>query len=226
MAKVVVVIPAMNEEKHIRDIAAGARKCARKVIVVDDGSTDRTAELARKARAEVIRIPKNMGKGFALRLGVIEALNMRADIVVIMDGDGQHRPEDIEKFVNVIKDGYDAAYGQRMGKGKMPLIKIVGNKGIAFMFRLLFGFWPGDILCGFKAFTADAAKAVLWKSDGYSVEPEIMAKSKNISFARVPIPTIYIDKFKGTTVKDGLKLGADMVKLKLRRVSSEDFNGE
>ena len=177
LARTIVVIPAMNEEKHIGKVVADVKKYVRTVIVVDDGSTDRTAEFAKEAGAKTLVLPKNMGKGAALRLGVIEALNKNVNNVIMMDGDGQHRAEDLPLFLEKLEQGYDAAYGQRMGRGKMPLIKRIGNKIIVIIFRILFGFWPGDLLCGFKAFTADALKMVLWKSNGYSVEPEIMAKS-------------------------------------------------
>jgi len=215
LAKTIVVIPAMNEEQHIKDVVAKARKYVKTVLVVDDGSVDETAKVAKRAGAEVISLPKNMGKGFALRIGAIEAMNKGADIIVFMDGDGQHRPEDIKPFADSVKRGHDLVFGRRKA-GRMPVVKRVGNWGIRLIFRLLFGKYPGDLLCGFKAMKAEILPNIMWKKQDYSVEIEIAVRAAHQKFnvGYVDIPTIYHDPGKGTTVMDGLKMGLEMLRLK------------
>ena len=214
--KVFIVIPAYNEEKHIFEVVKGARKYG-KVIVVDDGSQDATAELAREAGALVLKLSRNKGKGYAMRVGARRALELGADAVVFMDGDGQHRPEDVPKFIEGLKHS-EAVVSKRVGGGRMPLIKRIGNWGIVNMFKLLFGSDPGDMLSGFRAFRKDALEKVWWKSDGYLVETEvtILSRIHHIKRSEVKIPIIYHQKGKGTGVWDGIKIGAQMVALWLR----------
>lgn len=225
MVKTIVVIPAMNEEKHIGNVVSQVKKKIKNVIVIDDGSTDKTSKISKKAGAEVITLPKNMGKGFAMRLGAIEAMNKKADIIVFMDGDGQHRAEDISKFVNKIKKGADIVFGGRDG-GIMPPIKKLGNWGIGLMFRILFGTEPNDLLCGFKAINRKILPEILWKSEGYSVEIEIAVRvaKKKIKTETVQIPSIYHDPKKGTTVWDGLKLGKEMLRMKFMTMFEGGWN--
>ena len=221
--KIAVVIPARNEEEHIAEVVRGARKHADQVIVVDDGSVDRTAEEASCAGARVLKLSKNKGKGYAMRVGAERALSGGAGVIVFMDGDGQHRPEDIPVFLKGLEDA-DAVFGNREG-GDMPLIKRFGNRGIGLLFRILFKHYPKDMLCGFKAFRADALKKVWWQSDGYFVETEITAKSfvKGLRIRRVDIPIIYKDVAKGTSVLDGLIIGLKMILLKLNMLAQDLF---
>ncbi len=215
--KVFIVIPAYNEEKHIFEVVKGARKYG-KVIVVDDGSQDATAELAREAGALVLKLSRNKGKGYAMRVGARRALELGADAVVFMDGDGQHRPEDVPKFVEAVREGAEVVLGQRVG-GKMPMIKKIGNWGLQQMFFLLFGRSVKDTQCGFKAFPARVLEGLEWKENGYFVDTEIaaMASRQGLRVAFVEIPAIYHDPKKGTTVWDGIKIGWEMVKLRLMK---------
>ena len=213
--KVAVVIPAKDEEKTIGYVVEGAKKHADLVIVVDDGSSDRTAERAAEAGAKVLKLSKNMGKGYAMRVGAKKAIEMGAECIVFMDADGQHRAEDLPKFVKGLEEA-DVVFGQR-SSGRMPVIKRVGNWGIAFLFRLLFGSWPGDMLCGFKAFRREALEKVWWKSNDYFVETEVTAKAllKKLRVKKIEIPVIYRERQKGTTVWDGIKIGLKMLLLRL-----------
>jgi glycosyltransferase involved in cell wall biosynthesis len=104
---VTVVIPAYNEELFIGSIVLKARQIVDRVIVVDDGSTDRTSELATIAGAEVIRLDKNMGKAHALLLGLKRALDLGSTAAVSLDGDGQHKARDIEKVLAPLLNGAD-----------------------------------------------------------------------------------------------------------------------
>src|SRR5256885_8352480 len=93
------VIPAYNEEKHIGDVVRRTRQKLDNVLVVDDGSRDKTAERAREAGAEVIVHPQNRGKGETIKTGLRHWLEKQIAFIMILDADGQHRPEEIDRFV-------------------------------------------------------------------------------------------------------------------------------
>src|SRR4029077_1419387 len=100
---VAAVIPAYNEEKHIGDVARRTRAQLDHVLVVDDGSTDKTAENTRAAGAEVIVHPQNRGKGESIKTGLRHWLDRQFDFVIILDADGQHRPEEIDRFLEAAR---------------------------------------------------------------------------------------------------------------------------
>ncbi len=113
--KVVAVIPCYNTAPHIAEVVTKARKYVDQVIVVDDGSTDDTSEVARKAGALVFSHDKNLGKGAAMKYGAQQA---NADILVFIDGDGQHDPSDIPRVTKpIILEGFDAVIGSRHLRG-------------------------------------------------------------------------------------------------------------
>ncbi|HEX9908645.1 MAG TPA: glycosyltransferase family 2 protein, partial [Thermoplasmata archaeon] len=102
---ITAVIPAYNEEKTIAKVVEGARKHVAEVLVVDDGSVDRTVDFALEAGARIIGIPRNSGKGHALSIGLTTAALNGSEIIVCLDSDGQHDPDDIPKIVQPIVDG-------------------------------------------------------------------------------------------------------------------------
>lgn len=207
---IVAVIPAYNEESMIGEVVKGAKKYVNKVIVVDDGSTDKTAEIARKAGADVKKHVINCGVGAAISTGMEFALMHKADIVVTIDADGQHKPEDIPRMIEPIRKGEaDVTIGARMGREKMPLAKRVGNKALNKITKLAYGVECSDTQCGFRAFSRRAAEILKEiESDGYGFASEMVGKIKknNLRMADVPIETLYIDKKKGTTIIDGFKI--------------------
>jgi glycosyltransferase involved in cell wall biosynthesis len=129
MSGIAAILPAFNEEVSIGSMVLRARRYADRVIVVDDGSSDRTAEIAEQAGAEVIQHPENRGKGAALRTG-FESLNGEK-IVVTMDTDGQHNPSDIPKLVEpILKGEADMVNGSRYINGNKkdtPLYRRLGQ---------------------------------------------------------------------------------------------------
>src|SRR5438270_8594899 len=98
-SKIAVVIPGYNEEKHIADVVRRTRQQLDDVLVVDDGSADKTADRAREAGAAVIVHQKNLGKGETIKTGLRHFLDRQFDFVIILDADGQHPPEEIDRFV-------------------------------------------------------------------------------------------------------------------------------
>lgn len=117
MTKILVVVPAFDEEACISDVVDDVRSHGYDCVVVDDASTDRTAEAAECAGATVIRLPINLGVGGALRAGFRYAVDAGADVVVQVDGDGQHRADQIEMLVKELDNGYDVVVGSRFAPG-------------------------------------------------------------------------------------------------------------
>ncbi len=160
--KIVTIIPAYNEERRgkIYSVIKSTKKYADKVIVIDDGSTDNTSKIAKRAGAKVIRYKINQGLSYATHLGIKEALKGRKDvIIIILDADGQHNPKHIPEFVSKIEKGYDYVYGKR-NISNYPLIRRIGNFGLSTLTNLLCPTKIKDTECGYRAFTSRAAKKI------------------------------------------------------------------
>ncbi len=216
-----VIIPGHNEEKNIGQVIEKTKKfvAASRIVVVDDGSLDRTSADARKHGVTVIRHIINLGKGAALRTGSQYSLSKGAEALVFMDSDGQHDPEDIPRLVEALK-GNDIVFTFREKKSEnMPLVKKFGNWFIDLTMRLLFHINVKDTQCGYKAITRAAYEKLRLISNDYSIESEIVAKTgKNrLKFTQLPIKTVYADRYKGTTVFDGVKIVLKMLWWKVGR---------
>ncbi|RLI08586.1 glycosyltransferase family 2 protein [Candidatus Bathyarchaeota archaeon] len=164
--KVCVVIPAFNEEDSIYEVVKKALGVGPgiKVIVVDDGSTDMTAELAEKAGAQVIRHSRNVGQWEALRTGFREALRQGFSIVISMDGDGQHDPKDIPSLVEPIASrSADLVIGSRMMGGRTYMLpyRYAGIRFFSLVLSFLTGSRLTDVLSGFRAYRSGLLKAML-----------------------------------------------------------------
>jgi len=214
-----IVIPAFNEEKRLgavlRDLAEGGMK----VYVVDDGSEDKTSEVARKYKVEVVRLEANSGKGKAMRTGADLAFENKAEAVIFLDADGQHKAEELGYFTDAIEVGKnEVVFGSRNLSMGVPLVRYLGNKAISVTVNLLFGIYISDLLCGYRAVTKGAYKKIRWESDGYGVETEMAIKVgiKKLRYCEVPVQVVYFDSFKGLTWWDGLKILADIIRWKMR----------
>ncbi|HLC50260.1 MAG TPA: glycosyltransferase family 2 protein [Candidatus Nanoarchaeia archaeon] len=210
------IIPAHNEEKNIAGIVSRTKRYVEHVIIVDDGSTDGTRDLAEKAGATVLRHVVNLGKGATLKTGCDFAIKKGAKFLVVLDADAQHNPDNIPRFLDKLEK-YSIIFSYRKLSGKMPFILRFGNLFISKVVRLLYGIQLNDTQCGFRAFTSDAYKKVRWNSSDYSMESEMIARAgkQNLKYVQIPIETIYSDRYKGTTIVDGMKIVMNMIWWKL-----------
>lgn len=203
--KTVIVVPAYNESRYIGRFLDQLLLITSEVIVVDDGSSDQTKKVVEQRGVQCLSHMVNLGKGAALKTGCDYAFKkIGAEAVIIMDGDDQHAVSDLKLFKRELGRGAQVILGVRQMDAKMPLMRILGNKGMSILLNLLFGRYIADIPSGFKAFTKSAYKQIYWQSSGYEVETEIavrIAKSK-LKYAEVPISTVYHDKDYGFNLLD------------------------
>ena len=159
-----------------------------------------------------------MGKGAAARTGCDYAIKKGAERIILIDSDGQHEAKEISLFLEKLKE-VDIVFGVRQRAGKMPLLFRFGNKFLNWWTYLLFNIKIEDTQCGYRAFTSTAYKQIRWRSNDYSMETEMIALAgKNkLRYTQIPIKTIYHDKYKGTTVLDGVKIAWKMMKWKVGR---------
>ncbi|MEW6593039.1 MAG: glycosyltransferase family 2 protein [Candidatus Hadarchaeota archaeon] len=215
--KVWIVMPAHNEEKAIGGVLDSLRKEGwRDVIVVDDGSKDKTAKIAESKGATVIRHEKNQGLGAALRTGLSNARELKADIAVTFDSDGQHDTKAVRELVNSA-DGADLVIGARRFIN-IPLNKRIGNFGLNFITRMLGGPLV-DSQSGMRAFSRRALDSIRIMSDRYVVSSEIamQAKRKGLRIKEVPVACFFTQysKARGTTIMSGLRITIELVRLRL-----------
>ncbi|HET9801506.1 MAG TPA: glycosyltransferase family 2 protein, partial [Chthoniobacterales bacterium] len=152
-AKIAAVIPAYNEEKHIGDVVRRTRQQLDDVLVVDDGSQDKTADNARAAGAEVIVHAINRGKGETIKTGLRHFLERQFDFVIILDADGQHPPEEIDRFVTAAlsADEPKLIVGTRMNDlSSMPFVRRVVNRWMSQRISAVCGQEIPDTQCGFR----------------------------------------------------------------------------
>ncbi len=157
--RISVLIPAFNEESFLRSLIATIRALGdwREILVVDDGSSDETANVARAAGATVVRHPYNKGNGAAVKTAVRRA---RGEFVLLLDADGQHAPEDIEKLTEKLPD-YDLVVGARSFKAQATVSRGLGNSALSRFASLLSGFPIPDLTSGFRAAHRDRFREFL-----------------------------------------------------------------
>lgn len=190
-----IFIPAYNESKNIKALVRAIRKKGFDVLVVDDGSTDKTAELAKRAGAVALRNKVNRGKGFSLKKGFSYILKKNYHFVIVMDGDGQHDPSDVDKFIRQYEKGrYDLIIGNRMTNTKdMPLSRIFVNQFISGMISEIVKQDVPDTQCGFRLITREALKNINLNTLRFETETEMIIKVAKAGFkiGSVNIKTIY-----------------------------------
>jgi glycosyltransferase involved in cell wall biosynthesis len=198
MAEIAAAIPAFQEEKHIADVARRTLQQVGRVVVVDDGSTDATAENARAGGAEVIVHAVNRGKGESIKVGLRHWLDRGAEYVVLLDGDGQHLPEEISRFVEAAgRTGAKLLIGSRMHDvARMPAVRRAVNRYMSRKISALCGCVIPDSQCGFRMLHRDLIPDVLGGGDRFDYETEmlILASRRGYAIESVPITTVYADE--------------------------------
>jgi len=220
--KIFVVIPAYNEAKTIVQVIQDIKKHIQNIIVVDDGSKDRTAQLAKEQKAIVYSHLINRGLGGALATGIKAALNHEADIILTFDADGQHQAEDIPKMIKpIVNSEADVVIGSRMlENNKMPWHRKMAVKIGNLITRFLFGAYTSDSQSGLRAFNKKAASSLRLVTNKMEVSSEIIKeiKRQNLRLKEIPIKAIYTDYSlsKGQNFFVGLKTAIKLLILRFR----------
>ena len=202
--RILVCIPAFNEVNAISDIIGKSKKYSDEVIVYDDGSTDDTSEVAESAGAIVIRNPENKGYGVAIRSLFQAAKEKDADVMVTLDSDGQHDPDQIPELTERLKQGFDIIIGSRFlnnrDKQKVPKYRSLGIKTITKLTQAASYNGITDSQSGFRAYNKNALSKINLFEDGMAVSTEILlrASEKKLLMSEVPITVRYDMKDKST----------------------------
>ncbi len=195
--KVGVLICAYNEEKHIRKVANGCLKQIKNVIVVDDGSSDKTLNELKKTKAKILNHKTNKGKGEALKTGFRYALKNKYDYLILMDGDGQHDPKEISKFLEAIKGNPDLIIGCRMKRhSNMPYTRRISNFVTSAIISTKGGTWIKDTQSGYRAIKVNYLKKLNLRGKKYDLESEMLNKmmKRKAKIWGIQIKTIYADE--------------------------------
>ncbi|MDR2358868.1 MAG: DUF2062 domain-containing protein [Prevotellaceae bacterium] len=194
-----VIIPVYNNAGTVAQVIAGAKQYAGTVIVVNDGSTDATAQvLATIPAITVLDYPKNKGKGYALRTGFRYALHNGFRYAITLDGDGQHYPSDIPRFAGAIEkaDGALVTGLRKLRQENMPGKNTFANKFSNFWVWVETGKWLDDTQSGFRAYPLEPFAKAKYFTRRYDFELEILVRSawKNIPIVAIPIRVRYAPK--------------------------------
>jgi glycosyltransferase involved in cell wall biosynthesis len=217
--KIIIVVPVYNEEKHLVNFLKELTKTDFEIVFVDDGSTDSSYEVIKQFKVHGLRHKINLGRGSAMRTGVEAAFNLGADAIIFMDADGQHKVEDLPKFIEKINEGYEVVLGSRNLGLEVPLVRFLGNKFASVLINLLFQIYVSDLLCGFRAITKRAYKKMNLESQGYGIETEMVIKVKQykLKYCEVPVATVYYDKVKGVTILDAFGILFNVIFWRFRK---------
>jgi glycosyltransferase involved in cell wall biosynthesis len=224
--KVITIIPAYNEGNVIKTVVGNALKYS-DVLVVDDGSTDQTSNLAREAGAMVVKHSQNRGKGAAIKTGLKKALNDDYQALVLMDGDGQHDPGHIPLLASGI-NGADMVMGSRFKEGVpegMALQRRLSNNLTTKLMGYVTGYRLTDSQCGFRAISPLAARLFLdvpYNDYVYESEVLYLASKKKLLIDEKPIPCTYNDEKSYITGINIFNYIIFILKLLSRKLKRED----
>jgi glycosyltransferase involved in cell wall biosynthesis len=192
----IAVIPAYNEELVIGSVVLRTRQYVERVIVVDDGSNDRTSEVAKLAGAEVIRLDFNTGKAYALLLGLRHARETGCTVAVMLDADGQHDPKEIPRLAGmVLKGKADLVIGSRFLSisNTIPAYRMLGQKTLDLFTNMSAKSKVTDSQSGYRAISSEGLDNLDFKSEGYNVESDMINhfSQLGLSIVEIPISTSY-----------------------------------
>ena len=222
--RVSVILPAHDEAATIAAVVRDCRAAVRpleEVIVVDDGSADRTADAAAEAGARVIRLGRNHGKGHALRVGIEQSVG---DVLVFLDADGQDDPFEIPLLLEPISTGADLVIGSRfLGRFDAGAITAVNRLGTVALNRIvnaLFGARITDLLAGFRAVRRTLLERVTLQAKGYDIEADLLLQALRIGARVVEVPVRRGARREGRSglspIADGLRILRRILYVRIR----------
>lgn len=217
-SRVIAAIPCYNEERYIGSVVLKARRYVDQVLVIDDGSSDASAEVALAAGAVVHRHPCNQGYGSAIRTAIEKARELDPDVLVMIDGDGQHDPREIPLLVGPVLSGdADVVIGSRFlnSQNRPPLYRQFGQRFLTAATNIGSGRRVTDSQSGFRAYSNKALKVLNLSEDGMSISSEIQfaLSQSGLRVAEVPISVSYFDKSKRNPVGHGASVFAKILVL-------------
>jgi len=211
-----IIIPSYNESESIEKVIHSTKSAypSAEILVIDDGSYDKTGDIAKKAGAKVIYHPYNIGNGAAIKSGIRKA---SGDILVFMDADGQHNPYDIQKLLAYFPK-YDMVVGARKNKYKSAFIRSMGNSIYNAFASYVTGFNVKDLTSGFRAIKADVAKKYLYllpNTYSYPTTLTLCVLKSGRPLTYVPINTVkrYSGESKINIIKDGVRFFMIILKI-------------
>ena len=218
-----IVIPAYNEADNLGGVLAELHalfehvRMDHEIIVVDDGSTDKTGEVASRNGVKVLSNMTNQGKGRSLRRGFECA---KGEIIVMMDADGSHDPKDIERLILPVLNGADVAVGSRFntseGRKTTSSVKIFGNNMINLAIRLITGTAITDSQCGFRAYKSKVLKKTVLNSKGFRIETELTLKPILNGYSLQEIPIFVRNRRNGLShvnpITDGFRIMTQIIR--------------
>jgi glycosyltransferase involved in cell wall biosynthesis len=188
------LVPAYEAEETVTAVVRGIRDSVPRVLVVDDGSSDRTAAVAESAGAEVLRRAANGGKGAAVRSGLGRLLASDATHVAFVDADGQHDPADLPRLLDAARSGSEFVIGSRMGEpDAIPAYRYRTNEIGSRILTRMTGLEVEDAQSGYRVVSSDVLRRLELKARGYIIETEILLKAaRHVErFTHVPVRAIY-----------------------------------
>jgi len=221
--KTIAIIPAYNEEEVISSVLKEVKKQVDEIILIDDGSEDKTAELAAQEGVFVLRHLINRGQGASLKTGIDFVLKRgRGDIIITFDADGQHQASEIKEIIDpIIKGECQVALGSRFldKKSEIPIFRKFILKTATFFSRFFLKLKITDVHNGFRAFSKEAISLIEIQQDGMAHASEILSEIKkhNLKFKEVPVTieyTVY-SKSKGQSSWNAFKILWDLILQKI-----------
>lgn len=215
MPQLILILPALNEAEVLAGVLSRLKAALKKlpvlteIVVINDGSTDKTAAIAKKSGATVLTHLINRGLGAALGTGLVYAKKRQADFAITIDSDGQHDPADITKVMApLFSNQADVVIGSRLlsaSAHKMPLLRRINNRAFNWLTWFFFGKMTTDSLSGFKGFNRKAIKKINLKTERMEASNEFFAEIKryNLRVKEVPIQVIYTSY----SIRKGVKPG-------------------